>query len=278
MFTLKAPAKLNLFRHITGRRDDGYHNLQTLFQLLDYGDDLEFRSANAGNLGLHIEGASQPPPMAGNLITRAAQLLRSHTGATDGADITLHKRLPMGAGLGGGSANAAMTLLGLNALWRTGLPEDELAELGLALGADVPLFVRGHSAWAEGVGDKLQPVAIAPAWYLVITPDCVVSTAEIFSHQQLTRHSPAIKMADFLAGRGQNDCEKVTRLLYPQVENALQWLDQRAPARMTGTGGSVFAVFPDRFEAERILATLPNEWRGFVARGIDKLEHDFQQA
>ena len=276
-----APAKLNLFLHILGRREDGYHELQTLFQLLDVGDTLRFAATPRGELQLHLiaNSTGQLVPLADNLILEAARLLRDHVGNPQlGAEIQLEKQLPMGGGLGGGSSNAATTLLALNQLWELGLTRQELQALGLQLGADVPVFIGGRSAWGEGVGEKLEPVELPTRWYLVITPNCLVSTARIFGHEDLTRNTRAIKMADFLAGRGQNDCEKVTRLLYPQVENALQWLDQRAPARMTGTGGSVFAVFPDRFEAERILATLPNEWRGFVARGIDKLEHDFQQA
>ena len=263
---VSCPAKLNLFLHITGRRTDGYHLLQTVFQLIDYCDTLQItpRSDDA----LHF--TCSEPSLAGddNLVLRAARALREATGTEYGADLHLVKRIPAGAGLGGGSSDAASALLGLNRLWQTGLDEDALAAIGLRLGADVPLFVRGHSAWAEGVGETLIPVDLPPRFFLVITPDCHVSTAEIFSHQELTRNTTAIKMAAFLDGHTRNDCENVVRSLYPPVDEALKWLHPFAPARMTGTGASVFAAFDSAEQAQALLGRLPQGMKGFVARGL----------
>ena len=270
-----APAKLNLFLHILGRRDDGYHELQTLFQLLDVGDTLQFTAAARGELQLHLSTNStgQVVPLADNLILEAARLLRDHADNPKlGAKIQLEKQLPMGGGLGGGSSDAATTLLALNQLWELGLTRQELQALGLQLGADVPVFIGGRSAWGEGVGENLEPVELPPCWYLVITPNCLVSTARIFDHENLTRNTRAIKMADFLAGRSQNDCETVTRNLYPEVDNALNWLSKYGSARMTGTGASVFADFPGEEPARAALSALPDCWRGFVAQGVNSLE------
>lgn len=269
---LLAPAKLNLFLHITGRRADGYHELQTVFQLLDYGDAMGFALTRNGDLALHIDSSalSQRLPLEGNLVGRAYQRLRQIAGEqASGVSITLQKRLPAGAGLGGGSADAAITLLALNQLWRLELGLDRLALIGAELGADVPLFIRGHSAWAEGIGERLTPVALPAAWYLVITPPCAVATVEVFCQEDLTRNTPAIKMADFLAGRVRNDCESVTCRLYPEVATSLKWLRQFADARMTGTGSSVFAAFDDETSARQVMQKMPDDWRGFVARGID---------
>jgi 4-diphosphocytidyl-2-C-methyl-D-erythritol kinase len=271
--TRLAPAKLNLFLHITGRRADGYHELQTLFQLLDYGDELSFDPLPNGDLSLHAEGpTASAMPLDDNLILQAAELLRQE--AMDpmlGAAISVGKRLPAGAGLGGGSSDAAATLLALNELWQLDLPEARLCELGVKLGADVPVFLRGRSAWAEGVGEILTPVELPNAFFLVVTPPCFVSTKEVFSQENLTRNSPAIKMADFLAGRSRNDCEAVTRALYPAVAEALDWLAQFTEARMTGTGASVFARCESRAEAEQLLARLPEPLTGFVAQGVNTL-------
>ena len=271
--TRLAPAKLNLFLHITGRRADGYHELQTLFQLLDYGDELSFNPLPNGELSLHAEGpTASAMPLDDNLILQAAELLRQE--AQDpklGAAISIGKRLPAGAGLGGGSSDAAATLLALNELWQLDLSEAQLCELGVKLGADVPVFLRGRSAWAEGVGEILTPVELPDAFFLVVTPPCFVSTKEVFSQENLTRNSPAIKMADFLAGRSRNDCEAVTRALYPAVAEALDWLAQFTEARMTGTGASVFARCKSRAEAEQLLARLPKPLTGFVAEGVNTL-------
>jgi len=275
--TLPAPAKLNLFLHITGRRPDGYHELQTLFQLLDFGDTLAFRADDSGVLALHIDAESthRDIPLENNLVLTAARRLQALAPGA-GADITLTKRLPAGAGLGGGSSDAAVTLLALNALWRLGLTTDELMALGLELGADVPVFVAGRTAWAEGIGERLEPVALEPAHYVVLVPPVTVSTARIFGQENLTRQTTAITMADFLAGRARNDCESVTCALYPAVKTALDWLGQHAPARMTGTGSAVFARFEDEAEAHEVFGKRPQDLDGFVARGVNALEFDFR--
>ncbi len=265
---LPAPAKLNLFLHITGRRDDGYHLLQTVFQLLDYGDELRFEARNDGQLNLQtgLEGVDPED----NLVLRAARALKARTGSPLGADITLLKHTPVGAGLGGGSSDAATTLLGLNSLWGSGLGLDELARLGLALGADVPVFVRGRSAWAEGVGEVLTPVELPTRWYLVIYPGCPVNTAGIFKDPQLTRSTPEITMAAFLGGHSHNDCEPVASRINPEIARALAWLGGYGTARMSGTGSAVFAAFEDEQAAWEAAATVPGEWMRFVAVGLDR--------
>lgn len=265
--TLPAPAKLNLFLNITGRRSDGYHLLQTLFQLLDYGDELTFRPRRDHRVT--VTPALPGVPESQNLVVRAARSLQRATGAARGADITLDKRLPMGGGIGGGSSNAATALLGLNALWDTRLTPDELAALAPELGADVPVFVRGRTAWAEGVGEKLQVVEMPERWYLVLTPPCRVSTAEIFSHRQLTRSNSPIKIAAFLEGGAGNTCEPLVRELYPEVDFALNWLNQFAPAQLTGTGSCLFAGFDDEHAARAVLQRRPSRLQGFVARGVN---------
>ena len=270
-----APAKLNLFLHVLGRRDDGYHKLQTLFQLLDEGDTLQFEPLSDGELQLEVRSntTGQRLPLENNLILQAARLLRTHAGVPAlGARISVDKRIPMGGGLGGGSSDAATTLIALNRYWQLNLSQTDLKALGLQLGADVPLFIDGRSAWGEGVGEQLQAVTLPPRWYLVVTPDCAVSTAEIFSHENLTRNSPAITIADFLAGGSRNDCEPVTCELYPEVSRALAWLTQFGLARMTGTGASVFASFAAENTAKAALSQLPARWQGFVARGLNSLE------
>ncbi|PCJ26218.1 MAG: 4-(cytidine 5'-diphospho)-2-C-methyl-D-erythritol kinase [SAR86 cluster bacterium] len=283
--TLLAPAKLNLFLHITGRRADGYHELQTLFQLLDYGDKLTFESADAGVLSLHVSttemanvnasAESEAFPLDNNLILVAARkLLEISDNPLLGAKITLKKQIPMGAGLGGGSSDAAITLIALNQLWGLQLDENQLCAIGIKLGADVPVFIRGRSAWAEGIGEQLNPVELGDFWYLVACPQCSVSTREVFCHEQLTRNTQAIKMADFLAGSARNDCESVTRKLYPQVDQAIKCLSQFAETRMTGTGSSIFARFEDEAAARTVLKALPDSLPGFVAKGIDSIVYD----
>ena len=265
MLTLPAPAKLNLMLHITGRRADGYHELQTLFQFLDYGDELSFRLREDGQIRLLTElpGVDHDS----NLIVRAARMLQRESGCTLGADIQLTKRLPMGGGIGGGSSDAATTLLGLDHLWNTGLGEDRLAELGLSLGADVPVFVRGRAAFAEGVGERLQPVDLAEPWFLVIAPQVSVSTAEIFADPELTRNTPAITVRSLLAGGGHNDCQPVVEKRYPEVRNALSLLNKFVPASMTGTGACVFGSFPNEGEADKVRRQLPDTLPSFVAHG-----------
>ena len=274
-----APAKLNLFLHITGRRKDGYHELQTVFQLLNFGDRMAFEVSNDGILSLHLsssESVKTDTPLENNLVTSAAQLLRLEAGnPLLGASISLQKRLPSGAGLGGGSSNAAICLAALNQLWELNLSTDELCEIGVKLGADVPVFIRGKSAWAEGIGERLSPVELGDSWYLVVSPKCSVSTVEVFCHEHLTRNSPAIKMADFLEGRARNDCESVTRKLYPEVDQAFEILARFADFRMTGTGSSLFASFSSEAAAKEVLNALPDNLPGFVAKGIDSLEQDY---
>lgn len=265
---LPAVAKLNLFLHITGRRADGYHNLQTLFQLLDSGDELHFTLRTDSDIHLSCNDDSLANEQ--NLVMRAARLLQQKTGTAQGVDIFLDKRLPMGGGLGGGSSDAATTLLGLNKLWQLGLTNDELAELGLTLGADVPLFVRGFTAFAEGVGEKLQPVDLAERIYLVVTPDCHISTAEIFQHPDLIRDTPCINADQVLTAKWRNDCQPLVERLYPIVAITLQWLVEYAPCQMTGTGASVFAAFPDQTSAQHALTQLPANWRGFIAKGVNQ--------
>lgn len=266
--TLPAVAKLNLFLHITGRRADGYHNLQTLFQLLDSGDELSFTLRDDSNIVLACNDASLINEQ--NLVVRAARLLQQYSNSTKGCDIYLNKQLPMGGGLGGGSSDAATTLLGLNTLWQLGLSNDELAALGLKLGADVPLFVRGQTSFAEGVGEKLQPVDLPEQVYLVVTPDCHVSTAEIFQHPDLIRDTPSILPQDVLTANWHNDCQPLVEQLYPIVAITLQWLVEYAPCQMTGTGASVFAAFPDQTSAQHALAQLPPSCRGFIAKGVNQ--------
>lgn len=267
--TLLSPAKLNLFLHITGRRPDGYHNLQTLFQLLDYGDTLSFNTRIDGEITL----APDLPGVAfeQNLIIKAVRALDAYKAVGAGVDIQLEKRLPMGGGIGGGSSNAATTLVALNHLWGCGLNKSQLQNIGLQLGADVPVFINAQTAWAEGVGEALQPIEMQPKWFLVIQPDCHVSTAEIFSHKDLTRDTSAIKVAAFLEQGGQNDCEALVRKLYPQVDNALIWLQKfDRNARMTGTGACVFASFESAEIAHSVQAQLPKHLPGFVAQGVNR--------
>ncbi|MFS0828765.1 4-(cytidine 5'-diphospho)-2-C-methyl-D-erythritol kinase [Pseudomonas phoenicis] len=265
MLTLPAPAKLNLFLHILGRRDDGYHLLETVFQFLDHGDTLRFAVREDGQIHLHADLATVPHDS--NLIVRAARQLQQRAGCILGADIWLDKVLPMGGGIGGGSSDAATTLLGLNHLWQLGWSHDRLADLGLGLGADVPVFVRGHAAFAEGVGERLTPVDPAEPWYVVLVPQVSVSTAEIFSHPQLTRDSLPLKMRPVPEGNSRNDCQPVVEQRYPEVRNALISLGKYTEARLTGTGSCVFGAFPSKAEADRVLALLSETQTGFVAKG-----------
>lgn len=262
---LPAPAKLNLMLHILGRRADGYHELQTLFQFLDFGDELGFALRPDGEIHLHtpIDGV----PHDSNLIVRAARLLQQHANCTLGADIWLDKRLPMGGGIGGGSSDAATTLLGLNHLWQLNYSEDQLASLGLSLGADVPVFVRGHAAFAEGVGEKLQPVTLSEPWFLVAIPQVLVSTAEIFSDPELTRDTPPIKVRSLLEGGGRNDCQPVVTKRYSEVRNALILLNKFVPTRLTGTGACVFGSFPNQDDADKVARQLPATLPSFIAQG-----------
>jgi 4-diphosphocytidyl-2-C-methyl-D-erythritol kinase len=264
--SVAAPAKLNLFLHITGRRADGYHELQTLFQLLDFGDTLHFEATGDGELIL--DGPDLGIAAEDNLVLRAARLLQADS--ADGARIRLDKRIPAGGGLGGGSSDAASTLLALNHLWQLGHSNEALQVMGRELGADVPVFVAGHSAWAEGIGERLTPVDLPERWYLVISPDCHVVTGEIFSRPELTRNTPPITIAAFFTGDSRNDCQPVVRDLYPEVDNALIWLEKTGDARLTGTGACVFASFHSRAQAEAVQQQMPAGWGAFVARGVNR--------
>lgn len=269
MRTWPAPAKLNLFLHVVGRRADGYHELQTVFQFLDQADQLSFRLRTDGQI-LRTSGPAAIPATV-DLCVRAAQALQKAAQIRLGVEIDIIKRIPWGAGLGGGSSDAATTLVALNRLWRCGWSVDELAQLGLWLGADVPVFVRGQAAWGEGVGERLTPLQLPQPWYLVITPPCQVSTAEVFGDPELTRDTPKITISDFLAGQGHNDCLPVVRRHYPPVAQALDWLTaQGAQARLTGTGASVFAAFADQARAQELLMKLPTGFSGLVTQGRNR--------
>ena len=265
--TLPAPAKLNLMLHILGRRADGYHELQTLFQFLDYGDELSFAIREDGEVRLQTEIANVPHDS--NLIVRAARALKEQSGCPLGVDIWLKKVLPMGGGIGGGSSDAATTLLGLNHLWKLDWDEDRLAALGLKLGADVPVFVRGHAAFAEGVGEILTPVTPEEPWYVVLVPQVSVSTAEIFSDPLLTRDTPPIKVRPVPKGNSRNDCLPVVARRYPDVRNALNLLGKFTEAKLTGTGSCVFGAFPNKAEADKVSALLTETLTGFVAKGAN---------
>jgi 4-diphosphocytidyl-2-C-methyl-D-erythritol kinase len=262
-----APAKLNLFLHVTGRRADGYHELQTLFQLIDLTDTITIGVREDGR----IERPLGPSGVAADsdLTVRAARALQAATGTALGASIEVRKRIPLGAGLGGGSSDAATTLLALNELWHCRLPLPELARIGLPLGADVPVFVQGSSAWAEGVGERLTPVTLPEAWYVLIYPGVAVSTAEVFQSPELTRNSPLITIRAFFQSGGRNDCEPVVRARSPEVGEALEWLGRHGAARLTGTGSCVFTACGNAADAERLAARVPDRWISFVARGLN---------
>lgn len=261
-----APAKLNLFLHVTGRRADGYHLLQTAFRLIDRADLLDFSLRDDGC----IRRTSPLPgiPEESDLCVRAARLLQDRSGCRLGADITLDKRLPSGGGLGGGSSDAATTLIALNRLWGTGLGRCELAELGLVLGADVPFFIFGEDAFAEGVGERFQPLALPDAWYVVVEPGVAVSTAEIFSAPELTRNSKPIRITDFAFGATRNDLQAAACVRHPEVRAAVEWLEQYAPARMTGSGACVFAEAGSEADAGAICQACPPQWKAWYARSL----------
>ena len=262
-----APAKLNLFLHVTGRRPDGYHELQTLFQLVDLCDTLAIEVREDGRI--ERLGGLPDVPAEQDLAVRAARALQAATGTRLGASLRVIKRIPVGGGLGGGSSDAATALLALNHLWDCGLSRDALAELGLPLGADVPVFVRGFSAWAEGIGERLEPVMVPERWYVIVRPGVSVPTREVFQSPELTRNSPIITIRAFFESGGRNDCEPVVRAHWPEVAEALDWLGRYAPARLTGTGSCIFASVASPSEAERIAARVPDTWRSFVARGLN---------
>ncbi len=261
-----APAKLNLFLHVVGRRADGYHLLQTVFRFIDFGDTLHFtlREDDAVCRLNALEGVTPEQ----DLSVRAARLLQQECGCQLGVDITIDKRIPMGGGLGGGSSDAATTLLVLNRLWNLDLPRARLMQIGLALGADVPVFVFGQNAFGEGVGEQLQPYPLPEAWYVVLFPPVQVSTAAIFAHPQLTRDTISLRIRDLLLPAAHNDLQPVVCSLYPEVAQHLAWLGQFGSARMTGSGAGVFAEFASAQGAQAVLSKLPPQMRGIVARGL----------
>ena len=262
-----APAKINLFLHVVGRRADGYHLLQTVFRFLDHGDSIRCEPRADDNILLATPLPGVPPET--DLTVRAAQALRQASGVVKGVTLHVDKRLPMGGGLGGGSSDAATVLMALNQLWNCGLDTAHLQRIGLALGADVPVFIHGHSTFAEGVGEQFTDVVPPPAWYLVLVPPTGVPTAEIFRSEQLRRDTPAIAAADWCAGFGHNDLEPVACALYPQVAAHLDWLRQFGDARMSGSGACCFVDFAAEGPARAALAALPAAMHGFVSRGID---------
>jgi len=265
----QAPAKLNLFLHITGQRDDGYHLLQTVFQFLDYGDSLQFNLRDDGLIKRQTDLPGVPE--SEDLVVCAAQLLKQELDITYGVDIRLDKRLPMGGGLGGGSSDAATTMVALNQIWDCGLSRDQLCQLGLTLGADIPVFIQGHAAWAEGIGDQLNSINPVEPWFVVLIPAINVPTKAIFSNRSLKRTCSPITIRDFQENSAdlENVCELVVRELYPEVDEALSDLSQFGVARMTGTGACIFAAFATAKLANDVFRVLQPKWSGFVARGCN---------
>jgi 4-diphosphocytidyl-2-C-methyl-D-erythritol kinase len=266
-----APAKLNLFLHVTGRRADGYHLLQTAFQLIDRCDFLSITRRNDGQIRRVNQIIGVPEQQ--DLIIRAAQLLQTTTGSTWGADLHLDKRLPMGGGLGGGSSDAASTLIALNQLWECHLPRTRLMEIGLQLGADVPFFIFGQNAFAEGVGEQLQALNTPPRWFLVIEPGVQVPTPAIFSAKELTRNTKPVRITDFsnrLKNKWKNDLQEVACKLFPEIAVAIQWLQQFGETMMTGSGSCVFCAFDDEASAQAVLQQVPQHWQAWIAKGLDQ--------
>ncbi|UCD69142.1 MAG: 4-(cytidine 5'-diphospho)-2-C-methyl-D-erythritol kinase [Betaproteobacteria bacterium] len=263
-----APAKLNLFLHVTGQRADGYHLLQTVFRFIDYADEVGLRVTRGGTVRRvsPVRGVSERQ----DLTLQAACLLKQASGCPLGVEIDLVKRLPLGGGLGGGSSDAATTLIALNRLWSTGLSVDQLQALAVQLGADVPVFIFGRSAFAEGIGEHLLELPLKPAWYLVIVPQVAVSTAEIFAAPELTRNTKAIKISAFSVDQGHNDLQPVACRRYTQIARSLEWLEQFGKAAMSGSGASVFSAFDSERSALAALEQMPAGMEGFVARGLDR--------
>ena len=284
MIELPAPAKLNLFLHVIGRRTDGYHELQTVFQFVDLADRVRIARRADGLLRRTVEipGVAE----ADDLVIRAAELLRDEFGVDEGADIAVEKRIPLGGGLGGGSSDAASTLVGLDRLWNLGLDADRMAALALRLGADVPVFVRGAASWAEGVGERLVPIVLERPWYVLVVPPFAVSTSDVFRAPALTRNTPGLRISQLLpSAEGspespariepllaatRNDCEPVVRAMHPPVGEAIDWLSQYSHGRMTGTGATAFAPFGTRERALEVANAVPAPWRGLVAKGLNR--------
>ena len=265
---LPAPAKINLFLHIVGRRPDGYHLLQTAFRLLDWGDEIQLSLRSDGRI---LRTTDVPGvPAETDLVVRAARALQQATGSSQGAEIGVCKRIPMGGGLGGGSSDAATVLIALNRMWGCKLPGKRLQEIGLSLGADVPFFVFGETAFAEGVGEALQALSVAPAWYVVIAPGVSVPTAEVFSAEELTRDTEPIIMRAFATHTTRNDMQATVCKRFPEVAEALVWLSQHGAARMSGSGACIFAPFDSEEEARQVAAAAPQGWKVWVASGLDR--------
>ncbi len=270
-FIYSAPAKLNLFLHVVGRRSDGYHLLQTVFRFLDFSDQVKLVVRDDGNIKLNTPISGVPAEK--NLCIQAAQLLQKESGASLGVEISLEKFIPMGGGLGGGSSDAATTLLALNHLWNLNWSREKLMDLGLDLGADVPVFIFGENAFAEGIGEKLKAISLLPAWYLILTPPVHVPTAEIFASKKLTRNTIPVKIPPFSVGLGHNDLESVVCLAYPEVARHLEWLrqlDSTTMVAMTGSGACVFAEFVTESAARKALTNVPIDMNGFVVQGLDR--------
>lgn len=263
--TLPAPGKLNLFLHVTGQREDGYHELQTIFQFIDRCDTLRLVTRDDHKIILHSK--MHGVPTEENLCVRAAKEMQKHDRKRRGIDIYLEKHIPIGGGLGGGSSDAATTIMGLNTLWDLQLPPNQLLQLGVQLGADVPVFIQGKSCWAEGIGDIMTPLELPEPWYVVLVPPVTVPTAEIFFDNQLTRDTRKSKMSTSLVESGHNDCEAVVIRRYPEVGAAIEWLNQYGKARLTGSGGCVFAAFADEQNAAKIAETVAAPFKAFVTKG-----------
>ena len=251
--------------HITSQREDGYHNLQTAFQFIELFDEMTFKKTDQGIR--RIIGNEQVAE-ADDLIIKAATLLQTYSTSPQGVDISIKKNIPMGGGLGGGSSNAATTLMALNQLWGLNLAQTELQHIGLQLGADVPIFIFGQNAWAEGIGDDLKALNLPESWFLIIHPQVFVSTEQIFSSKHLTRDCHPITIRAFLEGSGKNVCQPVACELYPEIQESLNWLSQFSPARMTGTGACIFAIFDSAVRANIVKSQIPEKWTGFVAKGL----------
>ncbi len=267
MISLPAPAKINLFLHITGRRPDGYHELQTLFQLIDLVDEVGIDVLPGPDID--FQGDDAGVSMDDNLVVKAARLLQAETGCQQGARLQLTKQIPTGAGLGGGSSDAATTLAGLNRLWQLNLPDDKLAQMGRQLGADVPVFLQGLTAWGEGIGERLTPVEMPETGYVVVYPNCHVSTVRVFTHPDLTRDSSVTTIRRFLSQGGRNDCENVVCGLYPEVAEALRWLGQWGPAKMTGTGSCVFLPVAHPETVAEMKVSAPDSWSIYQVKAVN---------
>lgn len=274
-FALPSPAKVNHFLHITGRRQDGYHLLQTLFQFLDYGDELYFELRQDSRIVLTPHRVCDIPEEK-NLITRAAYALQQSAGIEKGVTIHLQKKLPLGSGLGGGSSNAATTLIALNWLWQLDWSSQALQRLGLSLGADIPIFISGHAAWGEGIGEQLTPVELNEPWILVIVPPCQVVTAKMYADPNLTRNTPTLRIEalakdeiNLTLSELKNDFEPLVRQYYPEVDEAIKWLSNYGAARLSGSGASVFACFDSLEQAKEIAQRLPERFKGFIAKGAN---------